>query len=208
MLRLNTRTKLILSAVSFSAVMLIAAVAQRNHKSYDPAAAAARIAPEESSRPRAVFGESPAPQAQPATSEPKRVEPVPAGKNDVPGDIAGFLERWRTSLARGDLEAHVATYAPRLERFFRQGKVTRDRVRAEKERLLRIYPDVNRLDITDIRVESRQGNRAVVTFRKDWDMSGARRFAGSERQRLTLVRVGDAWQIAGEEELKVYWVRR
>jgi hypothetical protein len=74
--------------------------------------------------------------------------------------------------------------------------------------MLRIYPDVNKYDIRDIKLESRRGPRAVVTFTKDWDMSGVRRFAGSERQRLTLHKAGERWQITGEEELKLYWVSR
>ena len=47
-----------------------------------------------------------------------------------------------------------------------------------------------------------------MTFRKDWDTSGQGRFAGSERQRLSLRRAGGTWLITGEEELKVYWVSR
>jgi hypothetical protein len=95
-----------------------------------------------------------------------------------------------------------------VDRFFRQRGVTREQVRREKQRMLERYPDFNKYELKDVRLESRRGDRAVVTFRKDWDASGRGHFAGSERQRLSLRRAGGTWQITGEEELKVYWVKR
>lgn len=108
----------------------------------------------------------------------------------------------------GDVNAHVILYAPRMTQFFRQRNVTREAVRREKARLMEIYPKVLQYDISGIQVESSSENQAVVSFRKDWDMRGARRFAGAERQRLTLQRISGDWKIAGEEELKVYWLKR
>ena len=74
--------------------------------------------------------------------------------------------------------------------------------------MLARYPEFRKYDIRDVRLESMDGERAVVVFRKDWDVRGRGRFAGSEQQRLTLDRESGSWQIAREEETKVYWVRR
>lgn len=166
-------------------------------------------------RERAVFGLRPgtaqplpnAPAAIPSPGAPP-IADVTSQNGEVPADILGFLERWRTSLIRGDMAAHVDTYAPRVERFFRERYVSRERVRDEKRRLLERYPNVNRYELRNVKLESRTGDRAVVTFRKDWDTSGRERFAGSEAQRLTLERAGATWQIVREEEIKVYWVHR
>jgi hypothetical protein len=124
--------------------------------------------------------------------------------------VLGVVELWRSTLEKGDLQTHVATYAPRVDRFFRQRRVSRQQVLREKERMLDRYPNINKYEVHDVRLESLKGGRAVVTFRKDWDTSGrgSRRFAGSERQRLTLRTVDGTWKIVGEEELKVHWVRR
>ena len=95
-----------------------------------------------------------------------------------------------------------------MQRFFNKANVSRDSVLAEKQRIFRIYPDVKKYEIHDIRLESLNGDRAVVTLRKDWDLSGVRRYAGSESQRLGLRKLSQGWQIVHEEELKVHWVRK
>jgi hypothetical protein len=130
------------------------------------------------------------------------------GKSNLPGDLHVFLDRWRSTLISGDAGAQADLYANKVDRFFTKRNVSRDEVRREKERLLGQYPEFYRYEIGDVRVESMDGNRAVVSFRKDWDARGRGRFAGSERQRLTLRRESGSWKIVGEEETKVYWVRR
>jgi hypothetical protein len=74
--------------------------------------------------------------------------------------------------------------------------------------MMELYPEVNRYDISDVKVESSKPGEAVVSFRKDWDMRGDRPFSGAERQRLKLRRISGDWKIVSEEELKVYWVKR
>jgi hypothetical protein len=229
------RTKLLISAVIFSAVLIAAALAQRENR-------LAENTPEQpratgySERSRATFGtdqaavraevepvrtEPEATPVKPQAPEPAPVEaaPVPQQpqeqpataveiKKEIPGDILGFIERWRATFNSDSLQDHVETYAPRMERFFNRASVSRDAVFAEKRRTLKMYPDVNKYEIHDMKLEYLRDDRAAVTFRKDWDLSGAERFAGSERARLGLRRLSQGWQIVREEELKVYWVRR
>ena len=152
------------------------------------------------------LSENPLPRETPQAAE---VSEAP-NRNDVPAAVLGTVELWRSTLEKGDLQTHVATYAPRVDKFFRQRRVSRQEVRREKQRMMARYPDVNKYEVHDVRLESLKGDRAVVTFRKDWDTSGSgsRRFAGSEKQRLTLQRLGGEWKVVGEEELKVHWVKR
>jgi hypothetical protein len=218
----RNRVKLLVSAVTLSIVMVAAALAQRNYLRFDPLGSApveeARSRPAPQDRP--VYGKPQIPVVEVAppdvVAEPveaaEKSEATPeteAAKADVPGDIMGFLERWRTSLVKGDLDTHTELYALRLEQFFRQKNVPRAAVRREKERLLRLYPSMDHYELRNVKVESMRGDRATVTFRKDWTASGGeRRFAGSENQRLTLRRAGPTWQIVREEETKIHWVRR
>ena len=194
----RSRRKLVFGLAALAVVLGVAAVAQRRYTARDPFPAETEQTRARSEASRPVFGERPAP-----------VEPTPApAARDAAREIRPFLEEWRTTLMKGDIDAHTALYAPKLDRFFRQRGVTRAAVRREKERMLREYPRFRKYDVRDLKVESQTGDRAVVTFTKDWDARGRRRFAGSERQRLTLKRAGDEWQIASEEELKVFYVRR
>lgn len=208
------RMKLLVSTVALSATLVVAAVAQRNYQRQPPLRSEPRIIAHTNNPGRAVFGTAPEKRAEDlrvsatandqADAERARIE----GPRDIPGDIVGVLERWRASLAKGDLQTHLNTYAPRLDRFYRLRNVSRDVVRHEKERLLRIYPEVHRFEVTQMNLESLKGDKAVVTFRKDWDMRGSRRFAGAEIQRIALKRSAGSWLISGEQESRVFWVRR
>ena len=221
----RNRRKLLISAVTLAGVLLVAGVAQRNHQPADPFPAEgtrartetpAAAAPDQ----RPVFGsgksrpdplsQDPLPRETPAASPDAQAPEATAKRDGVPADVLGVVERWRSSLERRDLETHVNIYAPRVDRFFRQRRVSREAVQREKVRMLQRYPHINKYEIHDVKLESINKDRAVVTFRKDWDTSGdgSRRFAGSERQRLTFRRTGGDWKIVGEEELKVHWVRR
>jgi hypothetical protein len=208
----RNRMKLLISGLVLSAVLIVAAVQQRSHSAVDPFAPdQTRARSNNESRP--VFGSQPdavlppkpvAPATEPEAAPATHI----AAEDGVPADILGFLEKWRSTLVRKDLDGHVGTYAPRVDKFFRKRRVTRDQVRAEKSQMIAKYPDINKYELKDVRLTSQSKGRAVVTFRKDWDTSGRTRFAGSEQQRLTLRKFGGAWLITGEEELKVHWVRR
>lgn len=214
----RSERKLLVSVVALAIVMIVAALAQRNHWAADlfsVEAESSRSSVDERTRP--VFGGRPEPSATPpaVTNRAEIVEPVAAAeeqpseqRRNVPADVLGFLENWRATMAKGDLQRHVNAYAPQVDRFFTKRGVSRSAIHAEKQRFLEMYPNVNKYEIHDVKLEWGNEGRAVVTFRKDWDTSGVTRFAGSERQRLTLSKAGGEWKITGEEELRVYWVRR
>jgi hypothetical protein len=107
-----------------------------------------------------------------------------------------------------DLEAQVDCYAPVVEVFFRKSNVPQNEVRSNKEAAFAEYPDTRLYAISDPTIESLGPEKAIVTFRKEWDARGARQFAGAERRRLTLRRLNGAWKIVGEQELEIFWVRK
>jgi len=155
------------------------------------------------------------------TTEQKNPGPVPAGSDDtagsrkreetdsnVPSDIVAFLDYWRNTMWARNVAAQADCYAPRVERFFTKTNVTREEVRKEKQRMLERYPIFETYKISNLKLLSLTADRATITFRKDWYARGTHRFAGAEQQRLTLTRNGGRWRIVGEEEVKVYWVKR
>jgi hypothetical protein len=174
------------------------------------------------SRPpeRAVFGELAA-TVPAATVEPAKELPAPPAEPDketpvwggdygryVPADIRAFLDKWRLTLVSGDLNGQAELYAPHVQRFFTRSNVSRKFVRQEKARLLSEYPNFKRYTISDVTIEALGDNHVTLTFRKDWDARGKRRYAGAERQRLRLERFRGDWKIVREEETRIYWVRR
>ncbi len=147
---------------------------------------------------------------------PRPTEPVPsppplspeAEARERRSAIYAMLDEWLTTTRELDLEKHVNTYAPVVDTFFRKRGVPLAEVRKEKQRFFKGISEVRQLKIDDIRIESFRPDRAVVSFKKDWDMRGPRPSAGSERERLTLRWIDGNWRIAGEQELKIYWTRK
>lgn len=171
---------------------------------------------------RPVFGKTPRTQvprsapspvdstleAPPATLEPLPEQTRSRVSPNADHEIRDLIARWRDSALEGDLDAHASLYAPKMRRFFNKRHVTNRAVRLEKQLMFARYGPFQKYDISDVRLQSQGDDVVVVTFRKEWDTKGPRRFSGAERQRLTLERAGDRWAIAEEEELKVYWTRR
>jgi len=212
--RRKTRFKILGSFTVLAIVMVIAVIAQFTGNAR---ANREKQQTSRSAQPRAVFGDTssslprqqgtPQPNAD-ATSRSRVDTPAENSAATANADINDLLNRWRDSVVRGDVNAHVILYGPKMDQFFRRRNVTRETVRREKARMMELYPQVNRYDISDVRVESQRENEAVVSFRKEWDMRGDRPFSGAERQRLKLRRISGDWKIVSEEELKVYWVKR
>jgi hypothetical protein len=208
----NTHRKLFASLAVLFVVFLIAAIAQfTGIFGRTPPASAAGNGRQNSHQARAVFGEAAKPEPEvPQVSEPQK-ETIRSRAEEPVGSRAGIdslLDRWRNTFASGDVNGQVILYAPKMELFYRRNGVSRETVRREKARMMELYPRVHRYDISDVTLESHKGDEAVVSFRKDWDMNGDRRFSGAERQRLKLKRINGDWKIIREEELRIYWVKR
>jgi hypothetical protein len=204
-------------------VFVIAAIAQLRGKDrrVNPYANGAEHAPmakatpqEQEAQERPTFGTTTRPATRTTPSAARQAEDGEVTRSRTTavaangGDIHRLLDQWRLTVVRGDVGGQADLYAPRVERFFTKRNVSRDAVRQEKARMMQAYPEVNKYEISDVEVESNTGNEAVVSFRKEWDMNGNRRFSGAERQRLRLRRIDGDWKIVGEEETKIYWVKR
>jgi hypothetical protein len=229
----TARRKLMASLAVLGFVLVVAAVAQFTGKDTraNPYASTARSTPPRTSAEpsgRAVFGAGdnahdearddvrPSPTGESPLAG--RTAPVVAEKEETStrarstdadtGGIDRLLARWRDTVAKGDVDGNTELYAPRVDRFFRERNVSQASVRKTKSQMMSLYPTVNKYEISDVKVEKNDGREAVVSFRKEWDMKGQKPFSGAERQRLTLRRIGGDWKIVGEEETKVYWVKR
>jgi hypothetical protein len=219
----TSRRKLTFSMAVLAMVFVIAAIAQIRGKDrrVNPYANGAEHAPmaratpqEQETQERPTFGDAtpPATRTNPKAAPPARDAEVTRARTTAVaangGDIHRLLDQWRLTVVRGDVSGQANLYAPQVDRFFTKRNVSREAVRKEKARMMQAYPEVNKYEISDVEVESNTGDEAVVSFRKEWDMNGNRRFSGAERQRLRLRRVDGDWKIVGEEETKIYWVKR
>jgi hypothetical protein len=119
----------------------------------------------------------------------------------IPLDLESTLRRCLRTI-------ETACYAPVLESFQHQRRIPRTKVIEQRRRLLELYPRTNKYVISNLRLESLQPGRAVVSFDKEWDMVGARRYAGSASERLAAVKTRVGWQIILQDEQQLYWTKR
>jgi hypothetical protein len=116
--------------------------------------------------------------------------------------IRGLIYHWADTLVSGNLDAHMALYAPSLDRFQGLSNVSRDSVRDDRQRLMRSFSGVRRFEIHDLRISNTSEDTAAADFRLMWS-AGAYENASSVSHRLQLRRIGNAWKIAGEERLRL-----
>jgi hypothetical protein len=188
--------------VAFAALVMLFLVALAAGWFHRPAEAP-EVAPVSKLEPSTTYVPK---RPEPPLQERTRTEVAPS--TGVPADIEALLVKWRDTLVRRDLDGHMGCYAPIVYVFYNRKNVTRGGVREERERALSAYPEIRKYNISNVKPESITPTRAVVTFDREWDMAGSKRSAGAERGRLTLEKFKGEWKIVGEQEARVYWVRR
>ena len=151
-----------------------------------------------------------APPPVPAAPARRKAAPDPAVASGLSLSdeqaIRALLQRWITSIRTGDLETHMACYSPRMERYFLETDVSWEEVKRDKQRFLRRYPTIRKLELSDIRLQ-RTASGAEATFRKTWDFTGPRTYRGEVIGRIRLRKVNGAWRIQWERE-RLLWQSR
>lgn len=175
----------------------------------------------DAARPPVRIARNPAPAPAPAASAaapvPERELPPAAagrgGENPDPSEtgsagIHGLLSRWSDALKRGDVQAAAECYVPVVTSYYGRRNVARDAVQQSIKHSLMRNGHLDIFRISDLQITPVGDSRAVVTFRKHWQTSGYRKFAGEEQDRLSLVRTRGVWQIASEQDQRLYWFHK
>ena len=114
------------------------------------------------------------------------------------------LEQWIAATNANDIERQLSFYMPRVAAFYLARNVPLARVRAEK---VRVFERAKRIDISAASPEvilRDDGRTAIMRFRKRYDIETARRnLRGEVIQELRWQRVGDAWKIFSERDVRV-----
>lgn len=152
---------------------------------------------------------APKPTATP-TATPK-ASPSPSPKNSVKNDqiaadISSQIEDWASSLSARDLDGLMENYADKVDYFTKPG-ISRSAVRADKERALTLYDEMD-VQVSNISVLSNdEGTSATATFDKEWRFTGENTSEGKTRSQLDLKYSNGVWLITAERDLKVYYKR-
>lgn len=116
-----------------------------------------------------------------------------------------ILGEWIAVNNAQDVNAQMGFYPPRLDRYYTLKNVSREHVRADKERIIGRARQVT-LEISEPTLAfSADGDTAILQFQKDYDIQGGpgeRR--GSVLQELRLRRnTAGYWKIVSERDLRV-----
>jgi ketosteroid isomerase-like protein len=123
-------------------------------------------------------------------------------------EIRAAVGAWISALRSGSPDRVASCYAPQVEQYFRERNASVSDVRQTVAQSVSRFGKPAILRISEMRVFPAGQDRAVASFRKHWQTAGPKVFAGEEHERLTFVRVRNAWKIASERETRVYWTQR
>ncbi len=125
-----------------------------------------------------------------------------------PDKVKTLLDTWVTSTRTHDIVANLDCYAPLVDSYYTKRQLSKADMIREKQRQFQTIGTVRRLGLENVQFTQLGPDRAVVLFDKHWAFGDRNPFSGAERAQLNLRNIGGNWKIAGERELKVYWVRR
>lgn len=125
---------------------------------------------------------------------------LPATDADAPVQITALLKRWIASFKSRNLQAQMSCYAPRLTVYHEQRNVSREQVQLQKGRLLRLYTQIRRFDLSEVDIKMDAG-RATVSAIETWNFANDEVvWRGRALIDLELAKNTFRWVIASERE--------
>jgi ketosteroid isomerase-like protein len=134
---------------------------------------------------------------------------TPAPKFDaeqIKDEVAETVESLASLAESRELSAYMNHYADTVDYYNRKG-ASASAVRADKQRAFSIY-DTIEMEISNLRVvPDASGDAATAVFDKQWYFENAQKTSeGKVQSELRFRKIGGAWKIVGERDLKVYYV--
>lgn len=136
------------------------------------------------------------------TLNPKEIKKIKSGVKDT-------VENWKDALEDHDLDELLNNYAPTVD-YYNLNNVAVGKIRADKQRALELYDDIN-IKISNFDVTPDEtGEKATAVFDKEWNFEGegGRFSSGKVRQQLQFAKIGGKWLITSERDLKTYYTSR
>lgn len=130
----------------------------------------------------------------------------PEQENQVKKEVTDFIESWRATNEKKDIESHIAHYANTLEIYYDKSGVDKNIVRSDRLRAYQRYDSIS-LAIDNVKVTPESLDSATIIFDKTWTMKSAEKTStGSVQQELHVNKQSNKWLVNGEKDLKVYYI--
>jgi serine/threonine protein kinase/ketosteroid isomerase-like protein len=164
---------------------------------------------------------APSPSPTPAARRPASASPTPVQDESATKDsetaasedeatqedraeVTGAVEEWIEATNARDVGGQMSLYNPNLSAFYRKRNVSRDAVKAEKQRVIGA---ANKVEVAADEPQinfSRDGRTATTRFRKRYVIEGDEKSReGEVLQELRWVRTPTGWKIVSERDLRV-----
>jgi hypothetical protein len=141
-----------------------------------------------------------------ASSEAKKISSplTPDQTAQIKKEVEDFLNSWKASIEKRDINDQMRHYAKTLEIFYRDSGKDQNSVRAERMKAIERFDTLN-LYLTKIEVTPESDRFAKVVFDKNWVFRGKDRFSsGAVQQEMGLVKSDGKWYIVIEKDLQIY----
>lgn len=125
-------------------------------------------------------------------------------------EVRNALEGWAQATRNRDVDSHMRYYADTLDYYYNRTQVASSKVRDDRNKAFQKFNYLS-VQLTNINVQlDSTGQRATVVLDKTFDFRGDNdaAYSGSVQDQLTVTKLGGAWLITGEKELKVYYVNK
>ena len=139
----------------------------------------------------------------------KTATPTPApvfDPKEVKKEVSDTVYSWKDQAESRDLSAYMSNYGSSIDYYNKKG-VSIATVRADKQKAFSTY-DTIEFDISNFDLRSTNGVDATAVFDKEWYFENNEKSSeGKVQTQLQLKKIGKAWKIVGEKDLKVYYVK-
>ena len=147
------------------------------------------------------------PTATPTPKPTLKPAEIEAAKKEAESVVYG----WKSAAEDHNLDANLSNYADTVD-YYTGGKINKSKLKASKEPAYKKYDTIG-IEISNMKVVADPtGDKATVTFDKEWDFSGLDKDGnevanrGKVQQQLILNKINGKWKIVSEKDLKVHYV--
>ncbi|NNE98770.1 MAG: hypothetical protein HKN25_07090 [Pyrinomonadaceae bacterium] len=142
------------------------------------------------------------------TPTPKPTALPPDAKEKIEKEVLATIFGWKTAAEARNLGAYMKNYSNNVN-YYRKRGASRAFVEKDKRKAFEKYDTIKSTFSNIAVVPSKNGERATVTFDKEWNFSGPQSStSGKVRSQLILKKSGARWLIESERDLKVYYVNK
>jgi hypothetical protein len=146
--------------------------------------------------------------AENTAATPKRVAVQLSAEqeNSVKREVADFLNSWRETNEKKDIDAHIAHYVDNLQIYYGESGIDKNHVRADRLRAYQRYDTIS-VEVDKLKITAEAEDAATAVFDKTWTMKNAKKTStGSVEQEIHVSKIKGKWLIDSEKDVKVYYI--